>query len=129
MSHKVWSDIGNNRLYIKIIDLEIERIDEFKEKISAELLKLKKGFSCICDLINLVPKYEINVELMSPDIVKTYIILLKYLYDSGMSTMIRIVDPQMYLIAKVLEGENKEGFSIETVFSKEQAEVMTNKNV
>jgi hypothetical protein len=42
MSHKVWSDIKNNRLYITTGLLELERVEEMKEKIEREVLNLKK---------------------------------------------------------------------------------------
>ncbi len=124
MSHKVWSDTEKNRLYIQVTDLELERADELKEEIIAELSNLKKGFTCVCDLLNSVPKHMIKVELMPPDVVATYISFIKYLYECGMGKMLRVLDPQLYLVAKIVEEECREGFTMETVSSMEEADML-----
>ncbi len=124
MSHKVWSDTKNNRLYVKVGLMELERMDEFKEKITKEISNLKKDFSCIADFRN----FRADVTLMPPDILKTYSNYFKWLIDAGMGEMVRVVEPQIYMISMIINEDLKEGASVTYVDSMERAEwIFSNK--
>ncbi len=120
MSHKVWSDIKNNRLYIKTELLELERVEEMKEKIEKEISSLKKDFNCIADFSN----FQADVNLISPDILKTYSYYLKWLIDAGMGKMVWVVEPQTFIISMIIRENFKKEPLVSYVDSVERAELI-----
>ena len=119
MSHQIWSNKKKNRLYLKISLLELERTEEFRENIMKEVVKLKKGFKCIGDF----REFRADFELIPLDLAETYRSLMKQLIQAGMQEMVRIVNPEIYLVAKIIQEDMKLGVSIPYVYSDELAEV------
>ncbi len=117
MSYKVWSDIDNNRLYLKIKKIEVGESIEIKDKIKNELSKLTDGFICISDFSQATGDYD----LMLTDIFEEFLNMHRYLRSAKMKKMIRIVDPRTYMISKIVECECKEGLPTQTVYSEAMA--------
>jgi hypothetical protein len=120
MSHKVWSDIKNNRIYIKTGLLELERVEEMKEKIEKEILNLKKNFSCIADFSN----FKADFNLISPDLLKTYSYYLKWLTDAGMDKMVWVVEPQIFMLSMIIRENFKKGSLVSYVDTMERAKLI-----
>lgn len=123
MSHQVWSDVEKNRLYLKITKLELGRVEQFKDRVIEEIEKLKAGFQCIGDFTGI----QANYELIPSDFIETYTRLYKQLIDSGMNEMIRIVRPQFYMIAMIMQEDANMNASVTYVDSMERAEVCLKK--
>ncbi|MDY0131215.1 MAG: hypothetical protein RBR53_00955 [Desulforegulaceae bacterium] len=106
--NEVIADADKNRLVIEYGEITIDGYISFAGDILKEAGKLKKGFTVFSDLRNF--KMKNSEEIVSAN-VSEIIKIQKELYEMGASEVVRVVDPQVWLLAAMQEAEKEVGYN------------------
>jgi len=106
--NKVYADPEKNRLVINYGEFTIDDYMDFAEDVLKEAAQLKKGFTVFSDLRNF--KMKNSEEIVSANVSEIIKVQTK-LYEMGASEIIRVVDPQVWLLAAMQEAEKEVGYN------------------
>lgn len=122
---RVWADSEENRLYLKVVQPELEKIWAFVDEIQEEIKHLKKDFVCVFDLTGAQTKSPPNIDLLAPDIYEGYKTFIQVSFERGMKKLIKVLDPISYVVYKIVQYDFIRQFPIDVVYCMEQAKADT----
>lgn len=116
MSHRIYSDIEKNYLFIEIGVVERKNYQIFKDTIVKESGRLKQGFKCITDLRSFHISSKQNkffYEMIS--------FVQNELKKNLVGKLVRVVHPQAVLIAQLILTDFKQNNDSSFVATIEEA--------